>query len=194
MENSQEYSRKRTMIALCYLGAHGATVYGLYKLYKTEEAFPDFESLTVDYDLEPVESGKWDIAISWTATYARWHSFGVWWNGEPGMIWAGLPVFEPGNPRPTDVQRAFLVLSDKGAMPWVHEWGWELVPCGVRFDLTKTTGPYRWLRSTRAREELFRLRRTYPNAPELSFIPSLVLDRLCKATRWVPDWAKAARL
>jgi len=134
----------------------------LYKIRRVEHA--ETYATWQTYDVAPVPNEDYDRAFRWART--TWPCWGVWHRELPGLIWS---------PDLAEVQRAFAVMAPDDRHPLVRVPELERAP--VRYAPRQTAGAYRFLRSTRSRHDLWQLRSRYPNAGELSFVPSEVLYR-----------------
>src|SRR4030042_642976 len=116
------------------------------------------------YDVRLVERDKLSDGFAW-ARVSGWPCWGVWHRGHPGLIWS--PDFE-------EMERAFASLAGHGNA-WVRDG--ELLRAPVRYSARETGGAYPFVRSTRSRVELWRLRSRYPSAIELAYVPTEALRR-----------------
>ena len=165
MEYSQEPEAKKEVIAILWMTLGESVIRAsmkLWKLIRETEVWPEFEEPAVSYRVELVPGDKYDAAWEWVRR-SGWKGWGVWHREHPGLAFS---------PDVDEVIRAFEILADGGRDRNVRDVLWR---APVRYSRRETSGAYPYIRSTRSRSELWRLRSRYPNAGELAWLPGEVL-------------------
>jgi hypothetical protein len=145
-------------IGLAWMSLDGSGEYTMHKVYRQVEHWTGYEEPVTVHGIESVDAENIRAAFTW-AKERRWTDWGVWFRGQPGIVFA--PDLEP-------VQVAFQDLPGIAA----HLDGGVLQRAPVRFSVTQAGPAQPYIRTTRKTHDIQRLRSQYPTASEdLASIP-----------------------